>query len=190
MSHGQATVERGFSVNANVIVENLQKESIVTQRIVHDRTCEAGGVLEVPLSKELLTSVRCSHQKYVTALEAKRTQSDKVVKQRELRTEVQELTKRKKFCESAVSDLTVSADQLAQTAEKLRNFTKMLESNAVRKRAREMQDEIQVLDEEIRSKKSKLQLLVRLLHLNFVMKNFGVFLKCTIFLCSVWKTWD
>ena len=115
--------------------------------------------MEVPLSKELLTSVRCSHQKYVTALEAKRTQSDKVVKQRELRTEVQELTKRKKFCESAVSDLTVSADQLAQTAEKSRNFTKMLESNAVRKRAREMQDEVQVLDEEIRSKKSKLQLL-------------------------------
>ena len=56
-----------------------------------------------------------------------------MVKQRELRTEVQELTKRKKFCESAVSDLTVSAYQLAQTAEKSRNFTKMLESNAVRK---------------------------------------------------------
>ena len=156
LSHGQATVERRFSVNANVIVENLQEESIVAQSIVHDRICEAGGVLEVPLSKELLTSVRCSHQKYVTALEAKRTQSDKVVKKRELRTEV---TKRKKFCESAVSDLTVSADQLAQTAEKSRNFTKMLESNAVRERVREMQDEVQVLDEEIRSKKSKLQLL-------------------------------
>ena len=80
LSHRQATVERGFSVNANVSVENLQEESIVAQRIVHNRICEAGGMLEVPLSKELLTSVRCSHQKYVTVLEAKRTQSDKVVK--------------------------------------------------------------------------------------------------------------
>ena len=157
LPHGQATVERGFSVNANVIVENLQEESIVAQRIVHDRICEA-GVLEVPLSKELLTSVRCSHQKYVTALEAKRTQSDKVVKQRELRTEVQELTKRN-FVKVQYLGSTVSADQLAQTAEKSRNFTKMLESNAVRKRAREMQDEVQILDEKIRSKKSKLQLL-------------------------------
>ena len=50
MSRGQATVERGFSVNANVIVKNLREEIVVAQRIVHDRICEA-GVLEVPLSK-------------------------------------------------------------------------------------------------------------------------------------------
>ena len=35
MSHGQATVERGFSVNKEVGVENVSERSFITQRIVH-----------------------------------------------------------------------------------------------------------------------------------------------------------
>ena len=36
LSHGQASVERGFSVNKELLVENLQKVSLVSQRIVYD----------------------------------------------------------------------------------------------------------------------------------------------------------
>lgn len=52
LSHGQATVERGFFINANLIVEDLQEESIIAQRIVYDNVSFAGGVLEIPLTKE------------------------------------------------------------------------------------------------------------------------------------------
>ena len=91
-------------------------------------------------------------------MEAKGPGIDKAEKQKELRTEIQELRKRNKFCESAVADLTVSADQLVETAADKCNFSKILESNAVRKRAREMQDEVMyVLDDNIKSKRSKLQ---------------------------------
>lgn len=34
MSHGQATVERGFSVNKEVAVENLKERSFIAQRII------------------------------------------------------------------------------------------------------------------------------------------------------------
>ena len=34
--HVQASVERGFSANKSLLVENLQKESLVSQRIVYD----------------------------------------------------------------------------------------------------------------------------------------------------------
>ena len=37
LSHGQATVERGFFINANLIVEDLQEERIFAQRIVYDK---------------------------------------------------------------------------------------------------------------------------------------------------------
>jgi len=33
LSHGKATVERGFFTNANLIVENLQEESIIAQEL-------------------------------------------------------------------------------------------------------------------------------------------------------------
>ena len=36
MSHGQATVERGFSVNGKLLSENLHTESLISQRHIHD----------------------------------------------------------------------------------------------------------------------------------------------------------
>ena len=35
-SHGQASVESGFSINSSIIVENLHEESLVAQRLVYD----------------------------------------------------------------------------------------------------------------------------------------------------------
>jgi hypothetical protein len=35
-SHGNATVESGFSVNDSILVENMHEESIVAQRQVYD----------------------------------------------------------------------------------------------------------------------------------------------------------
>ena len=54
LSHGQATVERGFSVNKEVEVENLKEHTLVAQRIVCDHVNSVGGVLKVELSKPLL----------------------------------------------------------------------------------------------------------------------------------------
>lgn len=159
LSHGQATVERGFSINANLIVENLQEESIAAQRIVHDSISHAGGVLEVPLVRELLRSVKGSHQKYLAALDTKRTQNERTVKQKEMKDELQDLTKQKKLCESEVCDLTHSADELSEKAESAHSLSKITESNALRKRAREKQDKLKLLNEEIESKKRKMKLL-------------------------------
>ena len=39
-SHGNATVESGFSVNEDILIENLKEESLVAQRIVYD--CNKG----------------------------------------------------------------------------------------------------------------------------------------------------
>ena len=50
LSHGQATVERGFSVNKEVEVENLKEHTLVAQRIVCDHVNSVGGVLKVELS--------------------------------------------------------------------------------------------------------------------------------------------
>ena len=56
LSHGQATVERGFSVNKEVTIENLSEQSLVAQRTIVDHVRSVGGVLNVNYSKELLLS--------------------------------------------------------------------------------------------------------------------------------------
>ena len=36
LSHGQATVERGFSVNADMLLPNMLQSSLVSRRLVYD----------------------------------------------------------------------------------------------------------------------------------------------------------
>ena len=41
LSHGNASVESGFSVNADMLVENLQEESLIKQRTLYDLARES-----------------------------------------------------------------------------------------------------------------------------------------------------
>ena len=45
LSHGQAVVERGFSVNKEILVENLQQKSLINQRMVYDYSSDIWGLL-------------------------------------------------------------------------------------------------------------------------------------------------
>lgn len=47
LSHGNATVESGFSINEDLLVENLRHHSIINQRIVYDYIKSEGGLLKV-----------------------------------------------------------------------------------------------------------------------------------------------
>ena len=52
LSHGQATVERGFSVNKEVECENMKEQTLVAQRLVYDHIKQVDGVLNVPISNK------------------------------------------------------------------------------------------------------------------------------------------
>ena len=43
LSHGQASVERGFSINKHLIVENQQQDNLIGRRLVKDAINHAGG---------------------------------------------------------------------------------------------------------------------------------------------------
>lgn len=64
LSHGQATVERGVSVNKEIEVENLQEQGLVAQRLICDYVSKIGSVLEIPITKELLTHVSGARDRY------------------------------------------------------------------------------------------------------------------------------
>ena len=70
LSHGQATVERGFSVERRVERHNLtEEESIVSQRLICDYVRSTGGVANVEVTKELLISVKAARQRYQAFLD-------------------------------------------------------------------------------------------------------------------------
>ncbi|KAL6457747.1 hypothetical protein MHYP_G00329770 [Metynnis hypsauchen] len=77
LSHGQASVERGFSVNKEVEAENMQEDTIVTHRLICDYVTMHGGVTQVPLTKELLASVGAARSKYRLFLDQERIRKEK-----------------------------------------------------------------------------------------------------------------
>ena len=71
LSHGNAQVESGFSINGDILSENLQEESVVAQRQVYGGIHNQGGVLNIDTTKEMMRSVRVSHSRYTEALKEK-----------------------------------------------------------------------------------------------------------------------
>ena len=72
LSHGQASVQRGFSVNKELEIENLADQSLVAQRLVCDYINAVGGILNVPITQPLLTSCSAARKRYERYLEQQR----------------------------------------------------------------------------------------------------------------------
>ena len=45
LSHGQADIERGFSINKELLIENMKQKSLVSQRIVSDQLSDCTNQL-------------------------------------------------------------------------------------------------------------------------------------------------
>ena len=52
-SHGNATVESGFSVNKDLLVENLHEQSLIAQRRVEDAIRSFGGIKNIPICQQM-----------------------------------------------------------------------------------------------------------------------------------------
>ena len=59
--HGNASVESGFSVNRDMLVEDLKEIFLVAQRQVYNAIKVKGGILNVNITSEMLTYAKQSH---------------------------------------------------------------------------------------------------------------------------------
>lgn len=121
LSHGQASVERGFSVNKEVMVENLKEHSLIAQRIIHDHVNHVGGLLNIAYTKELLLSAASARQKYHMYLDEQRRQKQdelRAQKRKGLMEEITEIKAKKSRMEQELGFLLKSADSNAEKAER------------------------------------------------------------------------
>ena len=80
LSHGQALVERGFSINKEVSNTNIQETSLVARRQIKDHVKNLGGLENIIITKELLQSCRNARQKYHLHLSEKKASEEKKVR--------------------------------------------------------------------------------------------------------------
>ena len=124
-SHGQATVERGFSTNKQVSVDNLQECSFVALRQISDYIKTVNGSLNVKITKSMISSVATARQKYMSYLDKEKKRKEKEVitmKRKSVMEELDDLKAKKKKLECEAEGLAKSADCYSLKAEKEKNI--------------------------------------------------------------------
>lgn len=140
LSHGQASVERGFSVNKKIEVENMKNETVVAQRLICDSVKVAGGILNVDITKSFRVSCSHARQRYELYLEQERLDKKTAEQQRKRKSDLEcleELRNKRKRIDADISSLRKTADEYAEKAEESGNLTLLAKSNALRRSANE-----------------------------------------------------
>ena len=165
LSHAQATVERGFSVNKEVLTVNLQEVSLQAIRLVHSSLLSQNiKVADFIITEALLSS--CSHtsNRYNMYLLEKKEEKEKTEKGRKRKALEEDLiaAKKKLELERVSKKLLNTAHKKAKDAEKKKDATVMkallIESNASRERAEQIQKkDIPGQDKEIKKIEEKIK---------------------------------
>ena len=76
LSHGKSSIERGFSVNKDLLVESLNQQTLIGQRKVYDYFSSLGiDIHENEILSGLTKSCKSAYPRYTAALEKKKKAS-------------------------------------------------------------------------------------------------------------------
>jgi hypothetical protein len=120
--HGNAAVERSFSINKECLVENLLQDSLIAHRVVYDAVSAVGGVSNIQITKPMIHSVRNASAKRLEAAKKKITEEDAAAnKRKRIIDEIKQLESKKARIEQSAKDETSS---LNEELKSLRNSLK------------------------------------------------------------------
>ena len=145
LSHGQADVERGFILNDKLLVENMQEQSLISQRIAKDHMSSGYKPHNIPISRDLIKSVDNSCSLYTIALKEKREQSQKNEKNEKLdnlNEELSQLNHKKTSLEEVIKGYKLQSEKYDFEAEQKENLEILKLSNGLKRAAKEKQAEL------------------------------------------------
>ena len=151
LSHGQASIERAFSINRQMEEDNLEGHSIVNMRAVYDFKF-VGGIQNITIDKAMLLASASGRQRYHAFLDEKKREkerAEKDSKRKHLMDKVEELKTKRARLQKDAQSLKDSADKKADKAEATGNIRFISQSNAYRRSAKDKELEITQIDKEI-----------------------------------------
>ena len=156
LSHGQATVERGFSVNKEASSDNISQLSLVARRQIINHVRKVGGVKNVPITHGLIMSASSARKKYFQHLEDQRKEQEQAeVNRKRKAQEGKKLKEKKRRIEKDIDHLIVEADRLAEQAEMKGALRLLTQSNALRSKSKEKKTELSRVTQELDEAQTK-----------------------------------
>ena len=99
LSHGQASVERWFSVNKEISEYTMSEHTLIARRVIKDHIRHLEGARNLEISKELLQSCQGARQKYHAHRESQQLEDPKrsrLDKRKPFEAEVEVMRKKQK----------------------------------------------------------------------------------------------
>ena len=160
LAHGQAQIERGFSVNDLLLDDNMLTRTLVAQRIVHDHmSSEELKPHELKITSALMGHVKEARKRYFADQEErsqKTLKSDRAIKLETINRDIADFNQQIHVLESTIVQLKADADKFSFQAEQQTSLEQIkstiTKSNALKRVAAEKQEKLN----EIAVKKKKL----------------------------------
>jgi hypothetical protein len=156
LSHGQASVERGFSINKELVVENQKESSLIARRLVTDHIREVGGVRNVAINKTMLQFAANARHRYRNCLEmaaSKQRNEEQTKKRKQAEQDIDSLKAKKRCLEKDIQALRKEADVSSEKAEKQCDLTWTAKANALRRSATDKELKLQKLQVQLEEKR-------------------------------------
>ena len=161
ISHGQAFVERGYSVNKDMLIENLLEKTVVTLRTVHDSISTLEDhFTKLPLTPAMKRHVMSAIMRYGQYLDEQKKESlneQQRKKRRGVQLSIREAERKKSKVDTSIDIIGKEADDLAKSAEAKHDFTLLTKSNALRLKVAQQSQKIPKLEKELKVLKEKLK---------------------------------
>ena len=116
LSRGQASVEKGFSINKSILVENLTETSLISQRIVLDQWRSKHFEVGKNLRKSV-TSARGNYQIVLDDQRRKKVNNKNGLERKSFQEEIDIGRAKKSMLEKAVVSLSQDADKYPMDVE-------------------------------------------------------------------------
>ena len=155
LSHGQASVERGFNTNKSVNKVKISQDSIITRKLIIDHMQKKNLTpSKIELSASLIKSVKASRQRYSVYLDEQKKLKvkDNIDKQRDiLNMELQEVNSKKDILLNCCQSLDEEFVELIKKAEYDKdNITSLvIKANGIKRKCEEKKKEVSSLEEAI-----------------------------------------
>ena len=122
LSHGNARVDSGFSVNQLILDANMKEQSLVAQHFVYEGVMNEGGPIKADINSNMIKAVRLASNRYRFALEENKRKQTEGEKRREERKritkEINEATAAKKRALDSINRTISSYDEQIQNLKK------------------------------------------------------------------------
>ena len=149
LSHSQADVERGFNINAELLVENMMELSLISQRIMcHHFSANKSDLHSYQIDNKLLLSCKGAHMKYDSYLENEKKSQVVAEKSRKRKLVTDELVlvkKEKKDLLDYIASLDTDITKCSFEVEKKKDFHYLLEGMLFKKAKQRRKNQLQLL---------------------------------------------